>query len=621
MGRFITLLTIIAMLSMPGFAYGATSSSPARVTDIEDYIEATDAEEVTASKQDEMFGTCRIIVNETLNSMEGASEGASYEGTTILKYDTPGETEEAYEKLIKEYGPEKVIVDIPLFSCDTAGWGTEYMNMDHEIKKQSSNKNKVTVAVLDTGINSSHEIFKDTTISNESKNIINGTSMYADDKGHGTMAAGIIAESTPSNVEIMAVKTMNSKGEGTLADFVQGVEYATAKGADVINLSLGVLLNEKMSEMSRYNKYFNEEAYIETLENCLRNATEKGVLICASSGNNYRDIDDMRSFPACSEYAMAVGAINKYDTRPAFSNYGDSLEFCAPGTDVLMASHNNNTGYKTDSGTSFACPYIAACCAYLKMDNPDVTMSGARETLKTISVDLGDKGWDPHYGYGMPRYEEFVDDRGAAPAEEVKNQNSSPSTNSSQLENNMQPTLISIAEAWTKGLGNRQFTGKNICPAFTVFVGDKALVKGKDYTLKFSNNRNAGKASVVIKGKGVYTGSVKKVFTIIKAKNTLTAKGLTKKISYKKLRKKSQVIARAKAVKVTKARGKVSYTKLSVNKKKYSSKFTVNSKTGKVTVKKRLAKGTYKIRIKVKAAGTANYKTLSKTVTLKVKVI
>ena len=104
-------------------------------------------------------------------------------------------------------------------------------------------------------------------------------------------------------------------------------------------------------------------------------------------------------------------------------------------------------------------------------------------------------------------------------------------------------------------------------------------------------------------------------YTIAKAKNTLKVKGKTISVKYKKLKKKNQSFSRSKAVAVKKSVGKLSYKKVSGNKK-----ITINKKSGKITVKKKLKKGTYKIKMKVKAAGNSNYKALTKTVTFKVKV-
>ena len=99
-----------------------------------------------------------------------------------------------------------------------------------------------------------------------------------------------------------------------------------------------------------------------------------------------------------------------------------------------------------------------------------------------------------------------------------------------------------------------------------------------------------------------------------KKANTLTLKAKKPSVKYSKLKKKNQTIALKNAISVSKAKGTVTYTKSSGNKK-----ITV-SKAGKITVKKGLKKGTYKVKIIVTAAGNSSYKSGSKTVTVTIKV-
>ena len=104
---------------------------------------------------------------------------------------------------------------------------------------------------------------------------------------------------------------------------------------------------------------------------------------------------------------------------------------------------------------------------------------------------------------------------------------------------------------------------------------------------------------------------------IDKANNPLSIKGKTAAVKYKKLKKKNQTLAAGKVITFTKkGQGKLTYTKASGNKK-----ITVSKTTGKVTVRKGLKKGTYKIKVKVNAAGNANYNASTvKSVTFKVRV-
>ena len=106
---------------------------------------------------------------------------------------------------------------------------------------------------------------------------------------------------------------------------------------------------------------------------------------------------------------------------------------------------------------------------------------------------------------------------------------------------------------------------------------------------------------------------VKKTYK--KTANTFTAKGKTKTVSYKKVKKKNVAVARKDVIVVTKPKGTVSYAKSSGNKK-----IVVDKKTGKLTVKKGIKKGTYKVKIKVKSDGTNTVKAKTKTVTVTIKV-
>ena len=102
--------------------------------------------------------------------------------------------------------------------------------------------------------------------------------------------------------------------------------------------------------------------------------------------------------------------------------------------------------------------------------------------------------------------------------------------------------------------------------------------------------------------------------TYNKSANTLVAKGKTATVKLKNLKKKNQTVSQKNAFSVTKANGKVTYTKSRGNKN-----ITVSG-AGRITVKKGLKKGTYKIEVKVKAAGDNTHKAVTKTVTVTIKV-
>ena len=111
-----------------------------------------------------------------------------------------------------------------------------------------------------------------------------------------------------------------------------------------------------------------------------------------------------------------------------------------------------------------------------------------------------------------------------------------------------------------------------------------------------------------------------KVIPSKKSSNTLYAKGKTAKVKYRKLRKKKQTVSRSKVITVKNPKGQTTYSLVSVSKKKYKKYFTINASNGTVSIKKKLRRGTYKIKCRIRVAGNEDYKPLTKTVTFKIKV-
>ena len=102
------------------------------------------------------------------------------------------------------------------------------------------------------------------------------------------------------------------------------------------------------------------------------------------------------------------------------------------------------------------------------------------------------------------------------------------------------------------------------------------------------------------------------------AANPITAKAKKVTVKASKVKKKNQTIKSAEYLTVSKAQGKLTYKLAKVTKTKFKKYFKVNASTGKITVKKGLKKGTYKLKIKVTAAGNTNYLSGTKSVTVKV---
>ena len=187
-----------------------------------------------------------------------------------------------------------------------------------------------------------------------------------------------------------------------------------------------------------------------------------------------------------------------------------------------------------------------------------------------------------------------------------------PSYETAMAEATLTVKPASIAKAKVAAV-SKTFTGNSITAKPTVTLNGKKLASGTDYALSGNAKTNAGTYNITVTGKGNYTGTAKGKFTIAPAAQKLKVATAAKSVNLKKVAKAKQTTS---AVKVSGAKGKVTYFKKGGN-----AKLSIGKTSGKITVKKGTAKGVYSIKIMVKAAKAKNYKaTSSKIVTIKVKV-
>ncbi len=167
------------------------------------------------------------------------------------------------------------------------------------------------------------------------------------------------------------------------------------------------------------------------------------------------------------------------------------------------------------------------------------------------------------------------------------------------------------------------YDGKEKKPKVTVKNGFGDVLGEDQYKVEYSDNIKPGtaKAKVTLTSDW-YEGTKTLTFTIKgNAKvNTMSVKAKTVKLALKKVKQKKQVVTAKKAMTVKNAKGKVTYKLVSVAKSKFGRNFSINEKTGKITVKKGTKKGTYTLKIKVKTAGDAAYLPAEKTVKVKIKI-
>jgi thermitase len=228
----------------------------------------------------------------------------------------------------------------------------------------------VTVAVVDTGVLPSHEDLAGAVL--PGYNAIDGTTNSGDDNGHGTEVAGMIAARGNNAVgvvgscwacKILPVKVLNSAGSGYTSTVANGIIWATAHGAQVINVSIG-------------------GGGDPALQSALAYATAHGVFVSVAAGNNGSDWPTA-SYPGGYAASMAgvvsVGALDYYSQLYSFSNYGAAVEVAAPGCELTTAMDG---GYTSMCGTSAASPQVAGAAALALSYNPTLSPAALEATIE-----------------------------------------------------------------------------------------------------------------------------------------------------------------------------------------------------------------------------------------------
>lgn len=272
-------------------------------------------------------------------------------------------------------------------------WGHEPVGVAQSRKVQFTGKD-VKVAVIDTGVNMKHP---DLAIAGGAT-FVENTTTYNDDNGHGTHVAGIIGAKdndkgvvgVAPDADLYAIKVLASDGEGKQTDVIAGIEWAIEHDIDIINLSITSSIDSI------------------TLRKVLEQADEHGVIVTAASGNAEKGIRQSVGsdimFPARYPSVIGVGSINKQLHKSAFSYFGPSLDYAAPGEDIYstyIIEGAQKNGYASMSGTSMATPYVTGTIALYMQAYPTLTMQQLKKAMQQKAIDLGDKGKDPYYGYGL----------------------------------------------------------------------------------------------------------------------------------------------------------------------------------------------------------------------------
>ena len=238
----------------------------------------------------------------------------------------------------------------------------------------------VTVAILDTGVDPTHEVLVGHLasdgydfIDNDSEpwEVANGIDDDGDLQidegyGHGTMVAGIIALVAPE-ATILPIRVLDDDARADAFSVCKAIRYAAMHGADVINMSFGIPLE------------------LEAVEHQIQFIQNGGIILVAGAGNESRG--DAPFFPAADERVLMVTAVDSLDVKADFADWGCAVDLTAPGTGVRSAFPGGQ--WALGSGCSFATPFVTGEVALI--------LSLAPYASNDVVEDLVEEAVDPIY--------------------------------------------------------------------------------------------------------------------------------------------------------------------------------------------------------------------------------
>lgn len=302
--------------------------------------------------------------------------------------------------------------------------------------------------------------------------------------------------------------------------------------------------------------------------------------------------------------------LNYYASGYEVSKTGEPSGTLVPVTVNSLQKFSNGKTLKDDFGTDYPNDITFPLCEEALEGNNEIPLQVFVPIMDAITPGSGKQNVYLRLDYSTLKETTDAD----ADFAETEKAPTDPSTIKKQA-----AQTITVAVKNSKNVVSKKYGNK----AFSIGAKAKTAMTYKSSNTKVATVDSKGKVTIKAAGTAKITITAKATSSYKAATKTLTVKVAkaapvlktkitSKNVSYNALRKKAQVFTLGASVS---SKGKLTYAKTAG-----SSAFTVNKTNGKITVKKGLKKGTYKIKVKISAKATANYNAGTKTVLVTVRV-
>jgi len=239
-------------------------------------------------------------------------------------------------------------------------------------ESDSCHKNKNVIIhtyVVDTGIDVTHSEFQGRAV--WLKNFA-GDNKDTDCNNHGTHCAGLIGSKSYGvckDANLFAVKVLNCEGSGSYSGILSGLDFVYKRHLSEFNKDNRIRSILSMSLGGGFSKAINR-----AVESLIKS---ESMFVAVASGNE--NSDACNTSPASASGVFTVNAMDKYDNRAYFSNYGTCTDIYSPGVDILSTIPNEETAVY--SGTSMATPNLVGVMNHYIDMYPDLNMRGLKEKI------------------------------------------------------------------------------------------------------------------------------------------------------------------------------------------------------------------------------------------------